>query len=197
RTCPPSSYPEPAPRIFSRCPEPRARHGGSSFLFWTRRRGSSLSLRSIPADGPCPGQDCRHRRWECAGTAQPWHYRDAAGARRKGFSSSPQRDTSADITRDHPMFGKSVRVFLAFLILALAPFPAFAADVTMFAAASLSGALKEIASDYQAQSGKTVAVSFAASSALARQIEASGGADIFMSADLDWMDYLDKKGLIA
>jgi len=95
------------------------------------------------------------------------------------------------------MFGKPVRVFLAFLILALAPFPAFAADVTMFAAASLSGALKEIASDYQAQSGKTVAVSFAASSALARQIEASGGADIFMSADLDWMDYLDKKGLIA
>jgi molybdate transport system substrate-binding protein len=40
-------------------------------------------------------------------------------------------------------------------------------------------------------------VSFAASSALARQIEASGGADMFISADLDWMDYLDKKGLIA
>jgi len=39
--------------------------------------------------------------------------------------------------------------------------------------------------------------SFAASSALARQIEASGGADIFLSADTDWMDYLDKKGLIA
>jgi molybdate transport system substrate-binding protein len=39
-------------------------------------------------------------------------------------------------------------------------------------------------------------VSLAASSALARQIEASGGADIFISADLDWMDYLDDKGLI-
>ena len=60
-----------------------------------------------------------------------------------------------------------------------------------------SDALKEIAADYQKRSGKTVAVSLAASSALARQIEASGGADIFISADLDWMDYLDKKGLIA
>jgi len=86
---------------------------------------------------------------------------------------------------------------LALLFLALASFPAVAADITMFGAASLAEALKEIAADYQKESGKTVAVSFAASSALARQIEASGGADIFMSADLDWMDYLDKKGLIA
>ena len=94
------------------------------------------------------------------------------------------------------MLRKSFRV-LSFFILALAPIPARAADITMFAAASLSDALKKIASDYQAQSGKSVVVSFAASSALARQIEASGGADIFMSADLDWMDYLDKRGLIA
>jgi len=96
------------------------------------------------------------------------------------------------------MTGKSPRLILALIaLLLLAPLPALAADITMFAAASLADAVKEIASDYQAQSGKTVAVSFAASSALARQIEASGGADIFMSADLDWMDYLDKKGLIA
>lgn len=90
-----------------------------------------------------------------------------------------------------------LRLWLAFLILVLAPLPALAADITVFGAASLSDALKEIAADYQKESGKTVAVSFAASSALARQIEASGGADIFISADLDWMDYLDKKGLIA
>ena len=92
---------------------------------------------------------------------------------------------------------RSLRMGLALLFLALASFPAVAADITMFGAASLAEALKEIAADYQKESGKTVAVSFAASSALARQIEASGGADIFMSADLDWMDYLDKKGLIA
>jgi molybdate transport system substrate-binding protein len=85
---------------------------------------------------------------------------------------------------------------LLLLFLALAPWPAFAADVTVFGAASLADALKEIAADYEKQSGKQVAVSLAASSALARQIEASGGADIFISADLDWMDYLDKKGLI-
>ncbi len=73
---------------------------------------------------------------------------------------------------------------------------AWAADVTMFAAASLSTALPEIAAAYQKQTGKTVTFSFAASSVLARQIEASPGADVFMSADADWMDYLDKKGLI-
>jgi molybdate transport system substrate-binding protein len=89
-----------------------------------------------------------------------------------------------------------LRVLAASLLLALAPLPAFAADVTVFGAASLADALKEIAADYQKQSGKQVAVSLAASSALARQIEASGGADVFISADLDWMDYLDNKGLI-
>ncbi len=89
-----------------------------------------------------------------------------------------------------------LRALAASLLLALTPLPAFAADVTVFGAASLSDALKEIAADYQKQSGKQVAVSLAASSVLARQIEASGGADVFISADLDWMDYLDNKGLI-
>lgn len=78
----------------------------------------------------------------------------------------------------------------------LAPLPALAADVTVFAAASLADAMNEIVKDYQRDRGKTVAVSLAASSVLARQIEASSGADIFISADLDWMDYLDGKGLI-
>jgi molybdate transport system substrate-binding protein len=111
------------------------------------------------------------------------------------FSLARQRDTWRNITKGTAM--RSLRIGLALLILALAPLPAMAADITMFGAASLADALKEIAADYQKENGKTVAVSFAASSALARQIEASGGADIFMSADLDWMDYLDKKGLIA
>jgi len=90
-----------------------------------------------------------------------------------------------------------LRAALAVLCLTLLPLPALAAGVTVFAAASLADAMNEIAKDYQRDTGKSVAVSPAASSALARQIEASGGADLFISADLDWMDYLDKKGLIA
>jgi len=73
---------------------------------------------------------------------------------------------------------------------------AWAADVTMFAAASLSSALPQIAAAYQKQTGHTVAFSFAASSVLARQIENSPGVDVFMSADADWMDYLDSRSLV-
>lgn len=88
---------------------------------------------------------------------------------------------------------KLVYACLLFLITAV---PALAADVTVFAAASLSDVLQEIGKGYQAKTGHSVAFSFAASSALARQIEASPGSDLFVSADSDWMDYLDKKGLI-
>ena len=87
--------------------------------------------------------------------------------------------------------------FIAAALLAATPVVAQAADVTVFAAASLTNALQQVADGYKAKSGQTVALSFAASSALARQIEASGGADMFISADKDWMDYLDSKGLIA
>ncbi len=79
----------------------------------------------------------------------------------------------------------------------LAATPVLATDITVFAAASLAETMNQLAADYQKQSGKTVAVSLAASSVLARQIEASGGADIFVSADEDWMDYLDKKALLT
>ncbi len=73
---------------------------------------------------------------------------------------------------------------------------AMAADVTVFAAASLADAMKELTVAFNKQTGKTAVASLAASSALARQIESSGGADIFISADLDWMDYLDQRGLV-
>jgi molybdate transport system substrate-binding protein len=83
--------------------------------------------------------------------------------------------------------------FLAVLFLLV---PARAADVTVFAAASLGDAMQEVGKAYTLKTGHTAVFSFAASSALARQIEASGGADIFVSADTDWMDYLVKKGFI-
>jgi len=90
------------------------------------------------------------------------------------------------------------RLFGAGLIAAvLAISPATAAGVTVFAAASLSDALGDVAKAYQSKTGTLPTLSFAASSVLARQIEASGGADIFISADADWMDYLDSRGFIA
>jgi molybdate transport system substrate-binding protein len=67
----------------------------------------------------------------------------------------------------------------------------------VFAAASLKNALDAINDDWQKESGKHVTISYAASSALAKQIEAAAPADVFISADLDWMDYLDQKKLIA
>jgi molybdate transport system substrate-binding protein len=88
-----------------------------------------------------------------------------------------------------------IRAFLAVLL--LLPLPACAADITVFAAASLAETMNRLAASYEKQSGKTVAVSLAASSVLARQIEASNGADIFVSADEEWMGYLDRKGLLA
>ncbi|HEY2070997.1 MAG TPA: molybdate ABC transporter substrate-binding protein [Rhizomicrobium sp.] len=68
--------------------------------------------------------------------------------------------------------------------------------VTVFAAASLTDALTEIGKAYEAKTGKHVVFSFAASSALAHQIESSAGADMFVSADTDWMNYLDTKSLM-
>lgn len=67
---------------------------------------------------------------------------------------------------------------------------------TVFAAASMKTALDEIDALYTAKTGKKVTVSYAASSALAKQIEQGAPADIFVSADIPWMDYVAAKGLI-
>jgi len=74
---------------------------------------------------------------------------------------------------------------------------AFAADVTVFAAASLKEALDEQAKQFDAGTGSKTIVSYAASNALAKQIEAGAPADIFISADLDWMDYVAQRKLIV
>jgi molybdate transport system substrate-binding protein len=66
----------------------------------------------------------------------------------------------------------------------------------VFAAASLKNALDDIVADYSTATGKTVTVSYAGSSALAKQIEAGAPADIFFSADLDWMNNVESKKLI-
>ena len=69
--------------------------------------------------------------------------------------------------------------------------------VTVFAAASLTNALEEAGRAYEAAHTDRIVFSFAASSMLAKQIEYSAGADMYFSADSEWMDYLDKRGLLA
>jgi molybdate transport system substrate-binding protein len=89
---------------------------------------------------------------------------------------------------------------VAFLIavgLAAACLPAARAQtLTVFAAASVKNALDEVEGQYQKRSGEKAAISYAASSALAKQAENGAPADIFISADLDWMDYLEKRNLL-
>jgi molybdate transport system substrate-binding protein len=78
------------------------------------------------------------------------------------------------------------------------PFPARAEDKgpMVFAAASLKDALDAINAEWKTESGIKATISFAASSALAKQIEQGAPADIFVSADEDWMDYLATRKLI-
>ena len=69
-------------------------------------------------------------------------------------------------------------------------------DILVFAAVSLTNVLDEIGAAYTQQTRQTVKFSYAASSALARQLEAGARADVFFSADLEWMDYVQARGLI-
>lgn len=68
--------------------------------------------------------------------------------------------------------------------------------VVVFAAASLKNALDAIAKDWTKETGVEVKTSYAASSALAKQIEQAAPADLFVSADVPWMDYVAQKNLI-
>jgi molybdate transport system substrate-binding protein len=78
--------------------------------------------------------------------------------------------------------------------------PAAAPDSTkpplVFAAASMKTALDAVAAAWKADTGKSVSIAYASSAALAKQIERGAPADIFISADLKWMDYLEKAKLI-
>lgn len=85
---------------------------------------------------------------------------------------------------------------VAVLALAFTAATAAAQDVTVFAAASLTNVFEEIAKAYRAKGGGAVKFSFASSSTLAKQIENGAAADIFASADEQWMDYLAERKLI-
>lgn len=81
-------------------------------------------------------------------------------------------------------------------VVAMASGPVRAQDVVVFAAASMKNALDDAVAAWGKRGGATVKVSYAASSALARQIEQGAPASIFLSADRDWMDHVAKAGLI-
>jgi molybdate transport system substrate-binding protein len=86
----------------------------------------------------------------------------------------------------------------AALLITWGPLPARAQDgnIVVFAAASLKNALDAVNAAWEKESGKKASISYAASSALAKQMEQGAPAQVFISADLDWMDYVAQKNLI-
>jgi molybdate transport system substrate-binding protein len=96
----------------------------------------------------------------------------------------------------HLAWRKLVCVVVASLIAVTAGDAARATEPLVFAAASLKNAIDQINAEWQSETGMRANVAYAASSALARQIEQGAPADIFVSADLDWMDYLEQRNLI-
>ena len=88
--------------------------------------------------------------------------------------------------------------FLLALCLLLAPLTARAQELTVFAAASLTDAMKDVSAQWAQAGHQPLRMSFGASSTLARQIEQGAPANLFASADQKWMDYLaDKKLIVA
>ena len=96
------------------------------------------------------------------------------------------------------MLRRAVSLSALALVVTLAALPVCAQDVTLtvFAAASMKNAVDDINAAFAKAPGIKVVSSYAASSALAKQIEAGAPADLFASADLEWMDYVAGKKLV-
>ena len=92
---------------------------------------------------------------------------------------------------------KKIKFLMGFLSLILWAAHSYAAELQVYAAASLTDALTEIGKEYEKTSGDKVLFNFAASSLLARQIQEGAPADLFISADEAQMDGLEKKNLIV
>jgi molybdate transport system substrate-binding protein len=89
---------------------------------------------------------------------------------------------------------RAVLALLPAMALVAAPIRAAADDVLVFAAASLTNALDRVAAAWTTETGRTAVISYAGSSALARQIQEGAPADIFISASVDWMDAIAASG---
>ncbi len=90
------------------------------------------------------------------------------------------------------LFGAVAGLAMAFSVTA-----ARADEITVFAAASTTNAINEIGEAFKAKTGHTIKGSFASSSTLAKQVEQGAPANVFISADLKWVDYLDEKKLLT
>jgi len=95
------------------------------------------------------------------------------------------------------MFRYLLALFSLFALTGVPHIAAAQGQITVFAAASLRNALDEADAAFSKSTGTKVTVSYAASSALAKQIAQGAPADIFVSANIEWMDFLDGKKLIA
>lgn len=89
------------------------------------------------------------------------------------------------------------KLALASVLAAMIATPALSEEVVVFAAASLKTALDAVAADFQAATGNTVTISYAGSNQLAKQTIEGAPADIFISAAVNWMDEVEKAGLVA
>jgi molybdate transport system substrate-binding protein len=89
------------------------------------------------------------------------------------------------------------RLALASVLAVTLAAPVVAEDVVVFAAASLKNALDAVAADFQTATGNTVTISYAGSNQLAKQIIEGAPADIFISAAVNWMDEVEKAGLVV
>ena len=97
-------------------------------------------------------------------------------------------------------FGLELAVAIGSMTTILLPgtVSAVAADkITVFAASSLKNALDAVNASWKADSSKEAIISYAASPALAKQVEGGAPADVFISADLNWMKYLTDRNLVA
>src|SRR5947207_177534 len=96
------------------------------------------------------------------------------------------------------MMRRFFAIAFAAFALSVGGVPAQAQDksITVFAAASMKNALDDVNAAFLKATGTKVLASYAASSALAKQIEQGAPADIFAAADRDWMDYSEQKRTI-
>jgi molybdate transport system substrate-binding protein len=90
-----------------------------------------------------------------------------------------------------------MRLVLFLLVVAFTASAQAERVITVFAAASLTDAVTAAGKAYESKTGVRLRTSFASSSTLARQIEAGAGAQLYVSANADWMDYLEDRGLIV
>src|SRR5260370_29995949 len=132
------------------------------------------------------------------------YYRSAARKRMQFPSRFCRRMTDKRAQRaENPLWSATMHRPAGLLVvlsipLGPTPSPSLAQDkiLTVFAAASMKNALDDIDAAYTAKHGVKISASYGASSALARQIEQGAPADIFASADTDWMDYAIQKKTI-